>query len=196
MRLPDPVQTILIWDVDDVLNDLTIRVLEELGVVNTGPVTSSFSNPRDYVLSLGYEEDTYLTCLDNVRRNVFHELKPNAEIQSWLQEHGSKYSHMALTSTPLQFCSNSASWVFAHFSHWIDSFGCTPSPRPTDPKGMRYRTKAEYLTRLSTPYILIDDTVSNLEQIDPINGFGLQFPTRWSSTQTIPECLQSISALR
>jgi hypothetical protein len=174
---------LLVWDVDDVLNDLTLRVLEVLGFSTIPTPVDLIPDPSKLIESLGIDHDYYIGALDHFRRTRFQELQPNHDVIKWLHSYGERFTCMALTSTPVEFFPVSAMWVMTHFNPWIDTIGCTPSKRPTDPLGMRYVTKGEHLQRLKVPYILIDDSAKNLTSVDPMSGKGMIFPTPWNSTQ-------------
>lgn len=184
--------TILVWDVDDVLNSLTLKLLSNLGVLIDPENVGNFSNPAEFVKSLGVEGDDYLAALDDIRRHSFLELQPSEAILTWFHEFGTQFNSMALTSTPLEFFPNSAKWVMTHFQPWIDGIGCTPSRRESDPVGTRYRTKAEYLARLGERYVLIDDSLTNLVDIDPDSGRGMLYPTPWNGAEDASNFLSQL----
>jgi len=188
--------SILVWDVDDVLNSLTLEVLSDLGVSFEPEKAGKFSSPWDFVRSLGVTEELYLGALDSFRRSRFQDLQPCEEILAWFQEHGKFFTSMALTSTPLEFFPTSAKWVMTNFQPWIDGIGCTPSRRESDPKETRYRTKADYLKRLGARYILIDDSLENLVNINPNSGTGLLYPTPWNGSGDITAFLRQLPTVR
>jgi len=184
----------LVWDIDDVFNSLTMEIAGILGVKlpSTEPW---YPNPASFMLAQGIKQETYIDCLDNFRRVGFLDLEPKNEVLQWFVLHGHEYANFALTSTPIEFFANSASWVLRHFSPWIEGIGFTPSRRDTDPPGVQYLTKSQYLQRFRKPYLLIDDSLENTANIDHALGAGIQFPTPWNSAGNVNEFLGKINEI-
>src|SRR5258708_13968189 len=119
----------IVWDVDDVLNNLTEFWLA--GWRGTHPEAildypSISKNPPHDLLSISFE--TYLESLDRIRSSVeAHEkLTANPLIKEWLSRHGHRYRHMALTARPGHAAGPAAAWVLRHFGAWIRSVAFGP----------------------------------------------------------------------
>src|SRR5579871_3024689 len=122
----------IVWDVDDVLNDL-MRVWfeEEWRPKHPGCVLDYegiLDNPPHTLL--GVDLADYQRSLDSFRLSgVYSKLKPGPEVRDWFVRRGHDFHHLALTATPLACASVSAEWVFRNFGKWIRSFQFIPSPR-------------------------------------------------------------------
>ena len=125
----------IIWDIDDVLNNLMEAWFKTEWLKNYPKSEIKYSdlklNPPFSILGIDKEE--YLISLDKFRTENFHKLKPNPIIMEWFKEKGFQFRHVALTSVPLSCADISAKWLFNHFGSWFRSFNVIPSPRSTDP---------------------------------------------------------------
>ena len=134
--LQGPMLTI-VWDVDDVLNNLMRTWFEEAWRPSHPACTVAYdqlrANPPHEVLDVTKSE--YLASLDAFRDSGrAAALAPHPAILEWLAAHGHRYRHMALTARPLASAGSAADWVFRHFGNYIRCYGVVPSrpgPRPT-----------------------------------------------------------------
>ena len=108
---------LVIWDIDDVLNELSARWLEW---VNDPVITdkSQLTNPH-FEEVLGWNRGHYLESLDRFRAERFIDLEPNRLVQSFMSRH-TQVSNVLLSATPLSCAPFSAQWGFVHFGQWID----------------------------------------------------------------------------
>jgi hypothetical protein len=104
---------VVIWDVDDVLNDLMCTWFDQWWRPRHPECQLScrdlVRNPPHGVL--GITEKEYLASLDDFRRARFDSLVPRADAVQWFGEHGTRAQHVALTAVPRSFAHLSASWV-------------------------------------------------------------------------------------
>jgi 5'(3')-deoxyribonucleotidase len=173
----------IIWDIDDVLNNLMEEWLQTEWMKNNPKsdikYTDIKSNPPHSIL--GITKDDYLVSLDKFRLESFHKLKPNPLIMEWFKENGSQYRHVALTSVPLSSADISAKWLFNNFGTWFRSFNVIPSPRATDPFNYYDKSKTEFLYWLNKGDYFIDDNQQNMEGVSSKIKTYL-FPQPWNSS--------------
>ena len=176
MPLTDP---ILVWDVDDVLNDLTLEWLRAERPGDSG-LYESLRDPRLH-LGLGIDEQDYLASLDNFRLNGgFEAMEPRPDVLSWFREHGDRARHVALTSTPLRTAPVSATWVMRHFGRWIRTFHVVPSTRPDDDAPALDPDKEHALRFLALGSVMIDDRPENLDGARRAGLEAIRFPRPWN----------------
>lgn len=186
----------IVWDVDDVLNDLMYQWFF-LGWKQEHPaVTVEYSTLRENPphVALGATCEEYLTSMDAFRKtDAGTHLTPNAEVLEWFAAHGSKFRHIALTSRPLETAPEVAAWVMRHFGAWIRCFGVVPTRTPEDVP-IYDRGKGDYLRWLGKGDVLIDDTRENLRQAAEIGMKALAWPQPWNDSQlTTTEILQTLT---
>lgn len=173
----------IIWDIDDVLNNLMEEWLQTEWMKNNPKSGIKYSdlksNPPHNIL--GIPKEDYLVSLDKFRIESFHKLIPNPLILEWFKENGSQYRHIALTSVPLSSADISAKWLFNNFGTWFRSFNVIPSPRATDPYNYYDKSKAEFLYWLNKGDYFIDDNQQNMEGVSSKIKTYL-FPQPWNST--------------
>lgn len=186
----------IVWDVDDVLNDLMYQWFS-LGWKQEHPtVTVEYShlieNPPH--VALGVTRVEYLTSMDAFRKTEagIH-LKPNVEVLEWFAAHGSKFRHMALTSRPLETAADVAAWVMRHFGAWVRCFGVVPTRAP-EYAPIYDRGKGDFLHWLGKGDVLIDDTPENLRQAAEIGMKAFAWPQPWNDSRlTTTEILQELT---
>jgi hypothetical protein len=186
----------IVWDVDDVLNDLMYQWFSLGWKLERAASTAEYSklseNPPH--VSLGVTRKEYLASMDAFRKtSAGIDLTPNAEILAWFVAHGSKFRHIALTSRPLETAPEVAAWVMRHFGAWIRCFGVVPT-RTMEGVPMYDRGKGDYLRWLGKGDVLIDDTQENLEQAAEIGIKTFAWPQPWNDSQlTTTEILQKLT---
>ncbi len=188
----------IVWDVDDVLNDL-MRMWFETWQAEYPSCSASYDelkqNPPHVVL--GITMDEYLKSLDAFRLSPsYHDMLPTREVTDWFMQNGVRFHHGVLTAVPLLAASVSAQWVFRHFGTWIRTFHFVPSGR-TDKIIPQYdRNKAEFLKRMSVVDLFIDDNAMNTESVRRAGFNTLLFPRPWNeNTATVMETLDRIEPL-
>lgn len=178
-----PSASLVAWDIDDVLNDLTLQWASWVGL-EVWELVPPTGDSATWVSSLGMKPSEYLESLDAYRNDSYKALEPNPFILQLLSDWPSQDdTHIALTATPLFAQSIVAEWTMRHFGDWFRGVWFCPSQRPADPPGMPATTKGGVLSKFRVRALLIDDSVSNLATIETPN-VGLLYPRPWNSTQT------------
>jgi len=175
----------LVWDVDDVLNDL-MRAWFEKSWLPAHPNCSLRyeqlqANPPDSLL--GVKVHQYLASMDLFRQSVDGmKLTPDAEVVAWFSAHGHHFRHMALTARPLESAPAVAAWVMKYFGSWIRVFGVVPS-RPPLSAPVYDANKGEYLRWLGKGDVLIDDSPENLAQASALGLQTIAWPQPWNQAR-------------
>lgn len=176
---------IIVWDIDDVLNDLTKEWFSNFCLSQNYSSNLKFQdlkeNPPYRILNIS--EDFYLKSLDNFRIEKGDTLKPFIEVLNWFNKNGDLYSHFALTSTPLFNASSSAEWLFKNYGKWFNSFNFIPSKREGDNYSYRFLSKASLLKKFTTVDAFIDDNPQNINEAKAIGIKTFLFPRPWNKSQ-------------
>ena len=173
---------LVIWDIDDVLNELSARWLEW---VNDPAITdkSQLTNPH-FEEVLGWNRGHYLESLDRFRAERFIDLEPNRLVQSFMSRH-TQVSNVLLSATPLSCAPFSAQWGFVHFGQWIDGVLIAPSPRPETPS--TNKTKRDHIQRLvdaGDRVICIDDQPANIREAERAGALAFLWPQPWNESES------------
>jgi hypothetical protein len=186
----------IVWDVDDVLNNLTEHWLARWRTdhpKSTLIYDAISKNPPHELFSISFE--TYLESLDQIRASVsaHDQLIPNPRIMEWLIGHGHRYRHIALTARPAHTAGPAAAWVLNHFGAWIRSVAFVPMRKP--PGWPDYDLKkADYLHWLNLKAILVDDSATNIMEVKERGFEAMLYPQPWNrSTQSVPELLKELA---
>jgi len=185
----------IIWDVDDVLNDLMKEWFGKHWLPSHPDCAIRYEdlleNPPYNILHITI--DNYRKSLDKFRMTRGSELLPVLEVHDWFKAHGSKFRHIALTAVPLSLAHISAAWVYKYFGLWIRSFNVVPSPRSTDPHFNYDQSKKEYLVWLKKGDIFIDDNLVNIAGAKDLGIETVIIPRPWNKTcGSIYKILQSL----
>jgi len=188
----------IVWDVDDVLNDLMGEWFAGAWLpahpgcsVRYGDLAE---NPPHRALGVPIQE--YLDSLDAFRLARGAELIPNPEVLDWFRLHGHRFRHIALTAVPYCIADIWAGWVIRHFGHWIRSFNFVPSPRSDDAFPPYDANKKDFLTWWSRADIIVDDSPTHIAAAGELKLTPFTFPRPWNSAKTsIPTLLASLTAL-
>ena len=187
----------VVWDVDDVLNDLMGSWLTRLWLPEHPDCRVRYreitTNPPDEVLGISREE--YLASLDRFRLSAdAAAMEPNPAVLAWLNAHGAGCRHVALTARPLASAPAAAHWVLTHFGAWIRTFTFVPSWRPQECLPPYDAAKADYLQWLQRADVLIDDAPDNIEGAARLGIRGVLMPQPWNSSRlTLPETLELLT---
>ena len=174
-------KTLLIWDVDDVLNSLMQYYAENGIPVNARKLTyeALTENPPHKLLGISKEE--YLSSLDYIRSGSFYNQPPRPEIMAFFDECGHKFDHIILSAVPVRFMEKSSAWVLHYFGEWIQSCLFIPSHRPDrNVKSQLFASKAEAVKFFGSRAVLIDDSVKNVEDTLFSGGRAVYFPAPWN----------------
>lgn len=186
----------VVWDVDDVLNDLMKVWFEQFWRPKHPGATLTYEaikvNPPHQLLGVSKEE--YLASLDEFRLSgCYDQLKPLEEIRKWFDAQGAKCRHVALTRVPVAAAHISAAWLMKHFGRWIRSFHFIPSYRQGENPPAYDENKGAYLNYFGKADLLIDDTMENIEAAKKAGVKTLIFPRPWNKSKlSIGETLQEI----
>lgn len=188
----------IVWDVDDVLNDLMYQWFTFCWLVENPECKFSYAelsgNPPDE--ALGIARATYLASLDRFRKSDRAiNMQPNAEVLAWMGEHGGRFRHLALTARPLETAPDVAHWVMRHFGAWIRAVGVVPTRAAADVP-VYDRTKGEFLKWLSCGDILVDDSEENVKQAQGLGMKTLLYPQPWNDRAlTVTTLLKELTEL-
>ena len=188
----------LVWDVDDVLNNLMYEWFHHGWRAEHANCRISYTdltrNPPHDVL--GINRDEYLSSMDLFRKTERAcNLVPNPEIIAWLRTEGHRFRHVALTARPLDTAPEVAHWVMRHFGAWIRCFGVVPS-RMEENIPMYDRSKGEYLAWLGRGDVLVDDSTENLDAAEALGLKILHVAQPWnSSSLSVSELLRKLTEM-
>lgn len=175
---------LLLWDIDDVLNDLE-RLCIETTAQRLKPGLK-FENVKNNppLPELECSLDQYREILDECRDKYLYEQLPRREVLEFFQKNGDSFRSMTLSSAPMALAPRSAEWVLRHFGSWIQGTVFVPSPRKTFTIGSPlFSSKAEAVTALGG--ILIDDMPINVEAVRKAGGEALYFPAPWNENKDL-----------
>jgi FMN phosphatase YigB (HAD superfamily) len=187
----DKLKTI-VWDVDDVLNDLMrswfLLWCQDYPGCAVGYEDLKENPPHEV---LGVTRDSYLQSLDEFRlSSLYQSLAPIREVRDWFLQNGGRFRHIALTAVPLRAASLSAQWVLRNFGTWIRTFHFVPSKRKEDAIPQYDRDKVDLLQRLGAVDLFIDDNAEYVAAAQNAGINALLFPRPWNhSAVSITETL-------
>ena len=186
----DGLRPTVVWDVDDVLNDLMAAWLAQVWAPSHPDRAVAYAdvraNPPHELLGMGLSE--YLSSLDAFRTgDGYAELRPNARILAWLEVNGGRYHHVALTATAFRAAPATAAWVLRHFGRWIREFAFVPAARPGEELPRFDRDKGEWIGRLRGPVVLVDDAPANLAAATAAGAGTVCWPQPWNVDAARPE---------
>jgi hypothetical protein len=189
----------IVWDVDDVLNDLMAAWFEDYAALRGTAPSITYdqltSNPPDELLGISRTE--YLASLDEFRLSGRADnMMPVAEMFEWFCRYGDSSYNVALTAAPLCASPVSAQWVMRNFGRWIRSFNVIPSPRPGIEAAQYHSTKSDFLGWWGKADILVDDSEQNIAGALSLGMKAVLIPRPWNhSTQTMKQALAELSEL-
>jgi hypothetical protein len=155
----------IIWDIDDVLNDLTKQWLEISWLPSHPGCTLKYEDVTDNPphLLLGVTREEYLESLDEFRLSSrAGEMMPEIFLINWFRENGSRFRHIALTARPRKTVPPAVDWMLRHFGEWFQTFSFVPAERPGEAPGHPDRDKAGFLSWLDKADYFIDDNDGNV----------------------------------
>ncbi len=189
----------IVWDVDDVLNDL-MRVWFEDWAASSGASRSVryeqlTSNPPHRILNIDHSQ--YLASLDDFRvSGKAGKMAPIAEVLDWFSRYGDAAHHVALTATPLSAGHVSAEWVMRNYGQWIRSFNVIPSQRPGVEAPQYHAKKHDFLAWWGKADVVVDDNEENIEGARSLGIRAVLFPRPWNgSTLKVAEALVELTQI-
>jgi hypothetical protein len=186
----DGLKPTVVWDVDDVLNDLMAAWLAQVWTPSHPDRTVAYadvrSNPPHELLGIGLGE--YLASLDAFRTGDGYAAQgPNRLIYAWLEVNGERCRHVALTATAFRAAPSTAAWVLHHFGRWIREFAFVPTARSGEELPRYDRDKGEWVARLRGPVVLVDDSAANLAAAATVGAGTIRWPQPWNGDLARPE---------
>ncbi len=187
----------IIWDVDDVLNDLMRIWFETYWLPDHPKCQLNYNqiseNPPYRLLGIGLKE--YLISLDSFRHLHAASLNPLPAVLTWFGRYGDLFRHAALTAAPLFAAEISAGWVMKHFGLWIRSFNFVPSRREGKNLPLYNRNKGEFLRWWAKSAILVDDSLENTDAAAQQGFDAILMPRPWNkSNLTERETLEFLAS--
>ncbi|MBE3144182.1 MAG: hypothetical protein IMZ61_09705 [Planctomycetes bacterium] len=188
----------IVWDVDDVLNDLMRSWFEQEWLPAHPDCKMSYSditqNPPHSVLGISKSE--YLASLDVFRlSDKARSMKPNPDVVAWLRQTGDRFRHLALTARPLDTVPPLAEWSFHHFGAYMRTFSVVQIRQEAHIPHYE-QSKKEFLQWLNKADILIDDNQDNVESANSIGIKGILYPQPWNTCKlTVIDTLTLLSAV-
>lgn len=173
----------IVWDVDDVLNDLMhawfTSVWKPANPGSRARYQDIADNPP--YRSLGISEADYLASLDDFRLSgLARHMAPNPAVLEWLRTYGDAYRHVALTARPLNSAPAAAEWLFRHFGEYFRCFGVVPSRQGTRTP-VYDRDKGEFLEWLGSADVFVDDSPANVAMAQSAGVRSILYPQPWNS---------------
>jgi len=190
----------IVWDVDDVLNELMKNWFELYWLSDNPACKITYDNisenPPHQIL--GMNKQAYLDSLDQFRQSEHAvNMKPVPALIEWFKVNGGNFHHIALTASPLRSASKSSEWVFRHFGAWIRSFNFVPSMRIHENIPAFHNTKADFLRWWQQADIFVDDNPVNLAGAETLGIQTVCIPQPWNSSKhTLAETLEGLANLR
>jgi len=190
---------IIVWDIDDVLNDLTKEWFAHFCLqqnnLNNIKYANLKENPPHKLLNIS--EADYLKSLDDFRREFGPRINPLPDILSWFNTNGDSYFHFALTSASLFYASSSAEWLFKNYGRWFSLFSYVPSRREGDNYSYRFLSKISFLKIFNTIDAFIDDNPRNIMEADKMGIKTFLFPRPWNNSpyNSLKELLNDLNKL-
>jgi hypothetical protein len=192
--MQSPMKT-LVWDQDDVLNDLMRGWLEAGSSGALLRYEEITENPPHRLLGITRRE--YEESLDAFRLSAdYANLRPLPQVIAWFKEYGHLARHIVVSAVPLRAAHCSSAWLFSHYGRWIRTFHVVPSPRQADPHPAYDGDKAEFLRWLGKADLLIDDSEEQVAKARSRGIRSLVFPRPWNrSAERIEDLLALVTAL-
>ena len=173
---------LLIWDIDDVLNDLMNLCISTTAQKLKPGIKFEEIRNNPPLPELGCSLDEYRGILDECRNKYLFDQPPRKEVMAFFRDWGEHFRSITLSAAPLSITPRSSEWVLRHFGPWIQGTIFVPSPRKDAPVlSASFSSKAEAVLALDG--ILIDDMPANVEKVRAAGGEALYFPAPWNENK-------------
>lgn len=178
----------IVWDIDDVLNDLTAAWFEHAW--KTEHATSLrfedlTENPPHRILGVSLTD--YLASLDAFRASAYGQSLPvRTDVLQWFEKYGAAFRHVALTATPFASAPSSAAWVLRNLGRWIRVVGFVPSSRPDDLPPKYDQTKDAFLDWWGKADYFVDDRPDNCASAQALGITTFLAPRPWNDATENP----------
>ncbi|MDA2923040.1 hypothetical protein MYX65_00035 [Acidobacteria bacterium AH-259-L09] len=175
----------VVWDCDDVLNDLTRCWLEQWWKPTHPECELLYENLTENPPHrlLGVSQTDYLASLDAFRLCEKAEtMEPVPEVVTWFRQYGYQCRHMVLTARSVDTIPSAAAWTFRHYGIWVRSFHGIPSLRKGQVVPQYDVGKAEYLHWLGKGDVLVEDSLMNLQMAERYGMATVLIPRPWNGT--------------
>ncbi len=188
----------IVWDIDDVLNDLTRAWLETAWRPAHPQCRLIYreltANPPHRLLGISRQE--FLVSLDRFRLSKEAEaMTPEPELADWFARYGNRYRHVALTARPRHTVFPAFQWVEKHFGAWFQTYAFVPSRRPGLPSHQPDRNKGDYLAWLEKVDFFVDDDQNNCDAAKRLGIKALLVARPWNGGDgNVKDILNSIVA--
>jgi FMN phosphatase YigB (HAD superfamily) len=179
----DGLRPTVVWDVDDVLNDLLAAWLAQVWASEHADRPIAYAdvraNPPHEFLRI--ERGAYLASLDDFRTGGgYAAMAPNPRVLAWLEANGERCHHVALTATAFRAVPTTAAWVLRHFGRWIREFAFVPAERPGETLPRYDEDKGAWLARRGVTVVLVDDGLGNLASAAAAGAATVRWPQPWN----------------
>lgn len=189
----------IVWDIDDVLNDLTKQWLDKCWLPSYPECAVKFEdleeNPPHRLLGISREE--YLASLDAFRLSPeARAMLPDQYLMNWFRDNGLRFRHIALTARPRKTVSSAIDWVLRYFGEWFQTFSFVPAARPDQAPGHPDHDKADFLSWLGKADYFIDDNDGNVNAARDLGIKALLVSRPWNTAgltlrHIINDCLKA-----
>ena len=175
----------IVWDIDDVLNDLTKKWLEKGWLPLHRNCKLKYEdlteNPPHRLLGVTKKE--YLESLDEFRLSPqAGTMLPHPHLINWFRKNGVQFRHIALTARPRKKVSPAIDWMLRYFGEWFQTFSFIPAERTGEPQGHPDREKREFLSWLGKADYFIDDSAYNVEEAKSLGIQTFIVSQPWNSS--------------
>lgn len=176
----------IVWDVDDVLNDLMRCWFEQSWIIAHPECKLRYEdlkqNPPHEILGISLKE--YLVSLDDFRvSKAAQEMLPVQEISDWFIKYGAGYRHIVLTSRSLHTIPVLSGWVFRYFGIWIRGFYFIPAKREAEDIIKYDNDKGAFLKWFGKADIFIDDSPENIKNAGKLGIKSILMPRPWNKSR-------------
>ena len=170
---------LILWDVDDVLNDLTRVCVEKVLPAHFPGIGYEMLKHNPPLPELECDREKYTAILDECREQYLCRLTPQKEVVDFFRKYGKLFHSLALSAAPMRYAPVSAEWVLRHFGAWIQGTLYVPSFRKDfTVESVMFKDKGEAVELLNG--ILVDDSPENVARARKKGGKALLFPAPWN----------------